>query len=336
MIDLRRSVDVVVVGAGPVGLFATYCAGFRGLSVVVVDAYEAPGGQVTALYPNKRIWDVAAVPGITGGDFIANLLRQADEYAPEYRFGVRVVSLRAAEEADGVIVGLSDGNLIGTRAVVLATGVGGIEPRPLPVGHEWLGRGVTYAVPDPAEHAGEDVVVVGGGDSALDWAIELAATARSVTVVHRRRSFRAHAASVARAGDLGVEMITDAEVVSVDGDERVRSVTVSRDAEQRSLPAGLVVGALGLLSDVGPLREWGLEMHDRRIVVDRSMHTSMQAVFAAGDATWYPGKVALLATGFGEAATAVNNAALLLDPEAELAPGHSTDKRAEAVPVPQA
>lgn len=324
--------DIVVIGAGPAGLWAAYCAGFRGLSVIVVDSHAEPGGQVAALYPNKKIYDIAGLPGVTGANLVANLMEQAAPYGPRYLLGHRATSLHTGDRTGELAVELEDGTRLECSAVILASGVGGIEPRPLPVGHEWLGRGLSYTMADPTAYAGLDVVVVGGGDSAVDWALEALPHARTVTVVHRRRAFRAHAANLQRAVDGGAKIMTDCEIVAVDGDAVVRTVTLrARTGEVHSLRADAVVGALGLISDLGPLTTWGLEMHDRRIRVDTSMRTNLSGVFAIGDAAWYPGKVALMSTGFGDAATAANNAAVLIDPEAILAPGHSTDRSAEPV-----
>ncbi len=318
--------DVVVVGAGPAGLFATYYAGFRGLSVTLVDAQSEAGGQITALYPGKLIHDVAGFPAVTGSALVAGLLSQAKEYSPRLLFDTDVTGLERYDDGTfGVRAGGRDP--LRTRTVVFATGVGGMHPRALPVGHEWHGRGVVYVVPDTAAHTDHDVVVVGGGDSALDWALALRPVARSVTIVHRRRAFRAHAALIDRAVDEGIVLLTEAEVTAVDGDHRVRSVTVRRDSgETVDLPADTVVGALGLLSAPTPFPEWGLEVRQRKAVVDSRMQTSVPGVYAIGDASTYPGKVALIATGFGEAATAVNNAAVHIDPGLSLMPGHSTDE----------
>lgn len=316
--------DVVVVGAGPVGLFATYYAGFRGLRVTSVDAQSEAGGQVTALYPGKLIHDVAGFPAVTGRDLVTGLLAQAKEYGPRMLFDTDVLAVRAAGER--FEVDLSGDRTISTRTVVLATGVGGIHPRPLPVGHEWYGRGLVYVVTDTAAHTDHDVVVVGGGDSALDWALQLRPVAHSVTLVHRRRSFRAHEALVDRAAREGVDILTEAEVTAVEGDHRVRQVILRLgDGTTRELPADSVVGALGLLSAPTPFPSWGLEVHQRKAVVDSRMQTSVPGIFAVGDASTYLGKVSLIVSGFGEAATAVNNAAVHLDPALALMPGHSTD-----------
>lgn len=322
----RTACDLAIVGAGPTGLFAAYYAGFRGLSVVVVDSQPEAGGQVSSLYPAKTIHDVAGFPGVKGADLVAGLVAQASAYEPRWMLGTTVVDLVSDESEGGFVVSLEDGRSIDTRAVVLATGVGGMRPRMLPAGHGWSGRGVRYVVEDPQAHAGEDVVVVGGGDTALDWAIQLSPIARSVTVVHRRHTFRAHAAQLARAQTLGVRLLTGSEIQAIHGDERVRSALVrSDDDTEHELPVDTVIGALGLVSAPPPFAAWGLALHDRKLLVDGAMQTNVPGVFGAGDATTYPGKVTLMVTGFGEAATAVNNAAVLIDPDLSLVPGHSTD-----------
>ncbi len=322
----RLACDLTVVGAGPAGLFATYYAGFRGLSVTLVDAQPEAGGQVSALYPAKVIHDVAGMPGVTGADLVAGLLTQAMTYGPRLLLGADVVDLVRDGASSVLTVTLADGTSIDSRAVVLATGVGGIRPRTLPVGHGWHGRGLTYLVPNPAAHAGDDVVIVGGGDSALDWALQLLPIARSVTVVHRRRAFRAHASLLAEAAARGVRLLTETEIHAVHGDSRIASVVVrDRAGAEIEIAADTVIGALGVVSAPTPFAAWGIEMQDRKIVVSSAMETSIAGVFAVGDVSTYRGKVALMATGFGEAATAVNNAAVVIDPELSLVPGHSTD-----------
>jgi len=334
--------DVVVVGAGPVGLFATYYAGFRGLQVTVIDAQSEAGGQITALYPGKHIHDVAGFPAVTGRDLVNGLLAQATEYRPRMLFDTDVLAVREAGQT--FEIDLSGERRITSRTVILATGVGGIHPRQLPVGHEWYGRGLVYVVTDTNIHTDHDVVVVGGGDSALDWALQLRPVAHSVTLVHRRRSFRAHQALLDRAAREGVEILTETEVIALEGDHRVRQAVLRlADGSTREVPADSVVGALGLISAPTPFPAWGLEVHQRKVVVDSRMQTSVPGIFAIGDAATYPGKVALIVAGFGEAATAVNNAAVHLDPELALMPGHSTDddlappsSRTGSVPVVRA
>ena len=231
------------------------------------------------------------------------------------------------------------GTRVTTGAVVVTGGIGTFAPRPLPAGESHLGRGLAYFVPDPADYAGHEVVVVGGGDSALDWALTLLPLASGVTLVHRRASFRGHRSTVDRVLTSPVTVLTGAEVTATHGDGRLEAVEVrvSGDPGTRILPCTRLVAALGFTADPGPLRGWGLDLHDNRhIVVDSAMRTNLSGVFAAGDITHYDGKVRLIATGFGEVATAVNNAAVHLDPGTQLFPGHSTDASGAPLAEPAA
>lgn len=333
------SVDILVIGGGPVGLFGAYYAGARGLSVAVVDSLSQPGGQVSAMYPEKQIFDIAGLPAVSGRDLISGLLQQAAQYDPIYLLGQEAQDRREFIADDGTtrqVVTTSTGTTITCGAVVITGGIGTFTPRALPAGEDFLGRGLEYFVPDSSAYAGRDAVVVGGGDSAVDWCLMLEPIAASVTLVHRREAFRAHAASVAQLRESTVEIITNAQVVGLDGGEGLEKAHVEIKGEDgtRVLSCQRIVAALGFTANLGPLREWGLELHDNRhIVVDSAMRTTVAGVFAAGDITDYDGKIRLIAVGFGEVATAVNNAAVHIDPEAQLFPGHSSDVP-HPVPVP--
>jgi thioredoxin reductase (NADPH) len=322
---LEIETDIAIIGAGPTGLYGAYCAGFRGLRTVLVDALPQVGGQISALYPEKEIRDVAGVPGVPGRSLVAALSAQAAAYDPVRLLGRQAVELRRDADPRPVVV-LSDGTAVRAGAVVLTSGIGTFTPRPLPAGEEWLGRGLTYFVPDPSAHAGHHVVVVGGGDSAVDWSLALAPLARSVTLVHRRAAFRAHAGGVAAARAAGVRIVVDSQVVGLSGAERVeRAHLRTRGEADRTVPADSVIAALGFISDLGPLAGWGLSLRGRSVLVDQRMRTGLPRVYAAGDLAEYDGKVRLMSVGFGEVATAVNNAAVELDPELSLFPGHSTE-----------
>lgn len=186
--------DLLVIGAGPTGLYATYYAGFRGHRVAVVDSLPELGGQITAMYPEKAILDVAGFPSVKGRDLVEGLVAQAATAAPEYLLGRTALTLEHRD--DGVAVGLDDGTVVRAGAVLVTAGIGTFSPRPLPAGEGWLGRGMEFFVPSFAPYAGKDVVIVGGGDSAFDWAVHLEPVARSVTLVHRREAFRAHERTV--------------------------------------------------------------------------------------------------------------------------------------------
>ena len=319
-----HEVDVAIVGAGPTGLFAAYYAGFRGLTVAVIDTLPEPGGQITALYPEKDIFDVAGLPCVKGRELVAGLVAQAAPFAPRYLLGVRAEQLLYLDGQP--VLRLADGTELRCGAVIITGGLGGFSPRPLPAAQAYPGAGIVYFVPRPADLAGHDVLIVGGGDSAFDWALALHPVARSVTLVHRRDRFRAHAGTVGRVQALSVDILVNAQITALHGAETVTAVDVVVDrGDPRRLPVDTVVAALGFTADLGPLAEWGLRLERRHILVTSTMATNLPRVFAAGDIVEYPGKVRLIATGFGEAATAVNNAAVAIDPAAHIFPGHSSE-----------
>lgn len=319
-----KSYDIAIIGAGPAGLYGTYYAGFRGFSAVLIDALEEPGGQVTAMYPEKDIFDIAGFPRVRGRDLIDGLLEQANQFQPEIILDTNVERLISHE--DHVEMHLTNGNELHVKAVVITGGIGAFTPRPLPVGMEWHGRGLVHFVPSLQEHAGKDVVIIGGGDSAFDWAYTLQPIAKSVILVHRRDTFRAHAAMVETVKNMGIELVTNNEVSAVSGDKHITHVEITDkvSGQRRTLPCQTLVAALGFVANIGPIADWGLELEKRRIVVNTAMKTNLPRVFAAGDITTYPGKVPLIAVGFGEAATAVNNAAPLIHEDMGIFPGHSS------------
>lgn len=319
-----KSFDIAIIGAGPAGLYGTYYAGFRGFSTVLIDALEEPGGQVTAMYPEKEIFDIAGFPRVKGRALVDGLLEQANQFKPEIILNTNVEELISRD--DVVELKLSNGENLSVKAVVITGGIGAFTPRPLPVGMEWHGKGLVHFVPSLQEHAGKDIVIIGGGDSAFDWAYSLQPIAASVTLVHRRDSFRAHAAMVEAVKNMGVELVTNNEVSAVTGDLHISNIEITDrvTGETRSLPCQTLVAALGFVANIGPIAQWGLELEKRRIVVDTAMRTNIPRVFAAGDITTYSGKVPLIAVGFGEAATAVNNAAPLIHEDMGIFPGHSS------------
>ena len=328
MTATEHDTDLLIIGAGPTGLYAAYYAGFRGLRVAVVDSLPELGGQITAMYPEKQILDVAGFPTIKGRDLVEGLVTQAATARPTYLLDRTASTLdhTGPDQGHRVVVGLDDGSRITAGALLITAGIGKFSPRALPAGEGWVGRGLEFFVPSFAPYADKDVVVVGGGDSAFDWAQHLEPVARSVTLVHRRAAFRAHERTVAEVRASTVELVTNAQVTRLVGDGHVTEVEISVDGQQPVLrPCQAVVAALGFIADLGALQQWGLEVEKRHVVVDPAMRTNLPRVFAAGDITEYPGKVRLIAVGFGEAATAVNNAAVAIDPSAHVFPGHSSE-----------
>jgi len=321
---------MLIVGAGPTGLYAAYYAGFRGFSVAVVDALPELGGQITAMYPEKDIFDVAGFPVVKGRELVEGLAAQANQFSPTFFLGEQAVELDRTDP-EHIMVTTDKGSTITAKAIVITSGIGSFKPRPIPVGEEWVGKGVVYFVPKLNDHVDKHVVIIGGGDSAFDWAWSLLPIAKSVSLVHRRDQFRAHASMVDRVRDAGVRLITSADISGIRGAEEMQEIdiTMKADGSIETLEAHTVVAALGFIANIGPLANWGLELEKRRLIVDTSMATNIDRIYAAGDITTYPGKVALISVGFGEAATAVNNAAPLIDPTHGVFPGHSSGETSE-------
>lgn len=324
--------DLTIIGGGPTGLFAQFYAGMRGASAQIVDALPQLGGQLTALYPEKYIFDVAGYPQVLAKDLVKRLVEQARRFDEPSFLNHRVTGLR---EADGHFVLETDKGEFPTRGLLIAAGIGAFSARrlPQPVAEGWYGRGIYDVVTDPDEYVGQRVVIIGGGDSAFDWAAQLMDRAERVTLVHRSDRFRAHAATVAEveakvAAGRG-EILTFHELADIAAvDDRIRHI-VLRDVKQkttREIHADVVLPMLGFVSDIGPLAEWGLTLNEKeKIVVDSQMNTGRAGVYAAGDVTTYPGKLDLIATGFGEAAVAVNQAVHWIYPEKKVNPGHSSN-----------
>lgn len=321
--DAVKSVDLLIVGAGPVGLFGAYYAGVRTLSTVVLDSLEEPGGQITAMYPEKAIFDVAGFPAIRGRELVEQLLAQAAPFDPDYLLGHQALDLERGD--GGFAVTTSSGIRIECRAILITGGIGTFTPRPLPAGEEYLGRGLAHFVPDPSVYEQQNIVVVGGGDSAVDWALMLEPIAKSVTLVHRRAEFRAHPHSVELLKSSSVSLLTDAQISAVRGDPDVTEVDIDVAGSTSTLACDRIVAALGFTANLGPLTEWGIEIRKRQIAIDTMGRTTLPGVYAAGDIVEYQGKVKLIATGFGEVATAVNNIAAYLNPKVSAFPGHLSD-----------
>jgi ferredoxin/flavodoxin---NADP+ reductase len=332
--DVDQIRDITVIGAGPVGLSAAFWAGMREASVRIVDSLPAIGGQCTALYPEKPIYDVLGHPRILASELVERLRAQSLG-----QFDVPVHLDTTAHDIgwDGDVVTLhTDRGPLRSRTVIVAGGHGAFEPRRLPASDAdvtpWEGRGAQYLVTDREALAGKRVVVVGGGDSALDWAVDLADTAAHVTLVHRRERYRAHEATVARVKEEAARGRVDLKVPyvirGVHGDGAVESVDLARageDAVAERIACDALLLQLGFATRLGPLEHWGFELERGAIRVDALMHTSLERVWACGDLAGFDGKLKLIATGFGEAAIAVSQAVHAIRPQTRLQPGYSTD-----------
>jgi len=327
--------DVTILGGGPVGLFAAYYAGFRTLRTKIVESLNALGGQITALYPEKWIYDVAGFPKILGRTLVDNLAEQAMQYHPTVCLGQTVGSLAA--QPDGTLRLSSDGTAHLTRTLVITAGIGAFHPKtfknPLIDGFE--GRGLYYFVRSFQDFKDRRVLIVGGGDSAVDWALGLVGIARSITLIHRRDEFRAHEDSVQKLLTSPVQVKTFYELRRLEGDRQVERAVIyqNKTNADETIEVDAVIASLGFLSTLGPIQGWGLELEHDSIQVNTRMETNVRGVYAAGDIVTYPGKVKLIATGFGEAATAINNAAAYINPKASVFPGHSSSQAVHAKPT---
>lgn len=326
--------DVTIIGGGPTGLFAAFYAGLRGVSCRILDALPQLGGQLMALYPEKYIFDVGGLPRILAKDLAKAMIEQGTQFGPEVVLGAEVQRL---EQEDGHwrLVTPRGDHL--SKTVVITAGKGALNPRVLecPGWEEHYASeagGVHTHVHQPEEFRGKRVLLVGGGDSAVDWVLGLKGIAREVTLIHRRPEFRAHKASVqqmwaaAEAGEVAVR--TPYEVRSLHGNGSCVAKAVIYNNETNDdveLEVDAVVALLGFKPDLGPIGNWGLELEKHTIKVTQLMETNLPGVYAAGDVVHYPGKLELIATGYGEAAIAVNNAVHHINPKARVAPGHSTN-----------
>jgi thioredoxin reductase len=327
--------DLTIIGAGPTGLFGAFYAGLRSLRTKLIEALPEPGGQLAVLYPEKMIYDVPGFPHVMARDLVKALLAQNERFDPTYVYEQSVETLRR-EMVDGeevwVLGTQSEKHL--TRTLIISAGIGAFTPNKLerPGLTEFEGRGVYYFVQDRRPFRHRRVLIVGGGDTAVDWSLNLHRWADEITLIHRRNQFRAHEASLAEMREREITMLTHFELASVEGDGKVQRATITSNEmdETRTMDVDIVLLSLGFKASLGPLLEWGLEMADQRhIQVNGLMETHLPGVFAAGDIASVDGSepMSLIVTGFGQAAIAANAAHTHINPAAKLFPGHSSELR---------
>jgi thioredoxin reductase (NADPH) len=325
--------DAAIVGAGPVGLFAVFECGMLDMRCHVFDALDMAGGQCAALYPEKPIYDIPGYPRIDAGELVARLVEQAAPFAPAYHLGHAVTGLDAA--AEGFVVSTAGGVRVAARAVVIAAGGGAFGPnRPPLAGIEhYEGTSVFYLVRRREEFRGRRIVIAGGGDSAVDWALSLAELAEHIMVVHRRANFRAAPGTLARLRQLAdqgrIELVTPYQLARLEGEGGRLSAVVVADlaGNERRLAADCLLPFFGLATRLGPLAQWDLALDDNRITVDpASCATSRPGIFAIGDIAAYPGKLKLILSGFAEAALAAHAIHPLVHPGEALHFEYSTMK----------
>ncbi|MDG6913772.1 MAG: NAD(P)/FAD-dependent oxidoreductase [Nitrososphaerota archaeon] len=324
--------DITIVGAGPSGLFATFYAGLRQMKTKVVDALEEPGGQVAVLYPEKYIFDVPGYTKILAKDLVKCLVEQAFQYQATVVLGERVTSLR---RNDGVFeLGTDKGTKHYSKAILIAAGVGAFSPNRLeaPGAAEYEGKGVFYFVKDKNAFKDKNLLIVGGGDSAVDWALNMKDTAKKITLVHRRDVFRAHEGSVSELMKSNVDIRLFYEVGGVKGDgSKVTQAVIfdNRSKAETVLDVDAILVNIGFRADLGPIKDWGLQIDGREIRANGKMETNIPGVYVAGDiAGPHDGvKLNLIATGYAQAALAVNVAKAYIDPNSKIFPGHSSEMK---------
>ncbi|VEJ19690.1 NAD(P)/FAD-dependent oxidoreductase [Capnocytophaga canimorsus] len=303
-----KQTDIIIIGAGPTGLFAVFEAGLLKLKCHLIDALPQPGGQLAELYPKKPIFDIPGYPSVGAGELIDNLMEQIKQFQPEFTLSETAEKIDKLEDGT-FIVTTNKGTQIKGKAVAIAGGLGTFEPRKpeIPNLEAYEEKGVEYFVKNPEQFRGKNIVIAGGGDSALDWSIFLANVAASVTLVHRRNEFRGALDSVEKVQKLKnegkINLLTPAEVVEVIGNGKVESVVVEKEGERQTLPTDYFIPLFGLVPKLGPIANWGLEIEKNAIKVNNALdyQTNIEGIYAIGDVNTYPGKLKLILCGFHEA-----------------------------------
>lgn len=329
MPEITETVDLAIIGAGPVGLYGAYYAGMRQMSVKLIDSLSVLGGQLVTLYPEKYIYDVAGYPKVLAKVLAANLIEQAMQYNPQVCLDEAASEL--TRDDAGVWTITTNRAAHRARTVLIAAGLGAFQPKRLnlPEAPAFEGNGLFYAATTIAPFTRQRVLIVGGGDSAVDWANMLAPVASSLTLIHRRDAFRAHEASVQQMLAGPTKVHTFHELRRLEGDGKIERAVIydNRSNAEQVLDVDAVLVNVGFNSSLGPIQKWGLTIEQNAIRVDHGMMSSLSGVFSAGDVATYPGKLKLISVGFGEAAIAVNHAKQFIDPKARLFPGHSSEMK---------
>ncbi|HEY9577061.1 MAG TPA: NAD(P)/FAD-dependent oxidoreductase [Pseudobacillus sp.] len=323
--------DITIIGGGPVGLFTAFYAGMRQASVKIIESLPQLGGQLSALYPEKYIYDIAGFPKVRAQELIDQLMEQMNQFETTVCLEQSVESI--VRTTDEVFAITTNEETHYSKAVIITAGNGAFQPRKLKIEGEekFENANLHYFVQNLNQFAGRKVVVFGGGDSAVDWAMMLEPIAEKVTLVHRRDKFRAHEHSVELLKQSKVEILTPYVPAELVGEEKIEKVvlTEAKSGELLEIEVDDVLVNYGFVSSLGPIKDWGLEIESNSIVVNSRMETNIEGIYAAGDICTYEGKVKLIASGFGEAPTAVSNAKVYIDPSAKVQPLHSTSVMGE-------
>ncbi len=313
--------DILIIGAGPVGLFAVFEAGLLGLKCHIIDALAKPGGQCAEIYPKKPIYDIPGMPEVMAGELIDNLLEQIKPFSPGYTLGERAEKLIKNEDGSFDVV-TNMNKVHNAKVIAIAGGLGSFEPRKPPLDSilDYEGKGVEYMVKNPEYFQDKKIVIAGGGDSALDWTIELSKLAKKVTLVHRRNEFRGAVDSVEKVQKLKnssvIDVITPAEVIKLRGKDKLESLEINHNDDFKTIETDFFIPLFGLVPKLGGISNWGLDLEKNSIVVNNSLdyQTNVPGVFAIGDINTYPGKLKLILCGFHEATLMCQSAYKIINP----------------------
>jgi thioredoxin reductase (NADPH) len=318
--------DITIIGGGPVGLFTAFYGGMRQASVKIIESLPQLGGQLSALYPEKYIYDVAGFPKVRAQELVDNLKEQMGQFSPTIALEQAVEQVE--KQADGVFKLTTNNEIHYTKTIIITAGNGAFQPRKLELDEavQYETKNLHYFVDDLNKFSGKRVALCGGGDSAVDWALMLEPIAESVSLIHRRDKFRAHEHSVELLKNSKVNVITPYVPTELIGEENIEQLVLEevKGARKEVLDIDDLIVNFGFVSSLGPIKDWGLEIEKNSIIVNTKMETNIEGIYAAGDICTYEGKVKLIASGFGEAPTAVNNAKAFMDPKARVQPLHST------------
>lgn len=318
--------DITIIGGGPVGLFTAFYAGMRQASINIIESLPQLGGQLSALYPEKFIYDIAGFPKVSAQNLVNNLIEQMNQFKVDHCLGQTVQTIRRRD--NGVFELMTNKQMHYSKTIIITAGNGAFQPRTMKLENEesFVGKNLHYFVDTMEKFADKEVVLFGGGDSAVDWALMLEPIAKKVTLVHRRDSFRAHEYSVDLLKKSRVEILTPYVPTTLIGDEQIEKVIIQKNNSEETIELTVddVLVNYGFVSSLGPIKNWGLEIEKNSIIVNSKMETNIEGIYAVGDICTYEGKVKLIVTGFGEAPIAVSEAKMYVDPQAKKQTLHST------------
>lgn len=327
MVEKKEIFDITIIGGGPVGIFTAFYGGLRQAKVKIIEALPQLGGQPGMLYPEKNIYDIAALPEITGADLVTNLTKQLDRFDTTICCGEEAFELEKNDE--GIFEIQTSKQKHYSKAVIISSGNGAFRPRKLKIEHadQYENENLHYFVNNIERFRDKVVAICGGGDSAVDWSLTLEPIAKKVFLIHRRPNFRAHEHSVHLLSKSSVEVVTPYIPISIEGDGKKLDRVIFQEARKDNTIEIEVDDFLinyGFSSSIGAMKNWGFDVKGNSILVNTKMETTIPGVYAVGDIGSYEGKVNLIATGFGEAPTAVNNAMVYINPDSRVQPMHST------------